>query len=267
MEALKLFGKNWKKVQEYVGTRTTTQARSHAQKYFAKIDHGNFGEDFVDDGVVEENSPENNEEIPMDNDLCELARSKSTTNSESTPPVSESPTKTKGKKVKGPYSPGKRPLKCEFIDAKYKGPYSPGKRQQKLEYENESKPCVSQTAINITSFIKKQPIIEPIIPAYQPPAFVPEIHEYPVEDYSYGTKAMQNVNEPNMWGEKSNGGMQDELDFDMAPVENIPPLVLDEPFPNLSLGLMNESRPENEKNNGMGEFSGNCMEETKHCSN
>ena len=30
LEALKLFGKNWKKVEEYVATRTSTQARSHA---------------------------------------------------------------------------------------------------------------------------------------------------------------------------------------------------------------------------------------------
>ncbi len=37
VEALKLYGKDWKKVQEHVGTRTTTQARSHAQKYFAKM--------------------------------------------------------------------------------------------------------------------------------------------------------------------------------------------------------------------------------------
>ena len=36
LEALELYGKDWKKVQMYVGTRTTTQARSHAQKYFAK---------------------------------------------------------------------------------------------------------------------------------------------------------------------------------------------------------------------------------------
>jgi SHAQKYF class myb-like DNA-binding protein len=36
LEALKIHGKDWKKVQTYVGTRTTTQTRSHAQKYFAK---------------------------------------------------------------------------------------------------------------------------------------------------------------------------------------------------------------------------------------
>lgn len=36
LEALKMHGRDWKKVQLYVGTRTTTQTRSHAQKYFAK---------------------------------------------------------------------------------------------------------------------------------------------------------------------------------------------------------------------------------------
>ena len=36
-EALGKYGKNWKKIQEYVGTRSTTQTRSHAQKYFYKM--------------------------------------------------------------------------------------------------------------------------------------------------------------------------------------------------------------------------------------
>lgn len=30
MEGLQMYGKDWKKVQEYVGTRSSTQARSHA---------------------------------------------------------------------------------------------------------------------------------------------------------------------------------------------------------------------------------------------
>lgn len=38
MEALEKYGRDWKNVQKYVGTRSTTQTRSHAQKHFAKID-------------------------------------------------------------------------------------------------------------------------------------------------------------------------------------------------------------------------------------
>lgn len=38
LEALKNFGKNWKKVQQHVQTRTSTQARSHAQKFFVKLE-------------------------------------------------------------------------------------------------------------------------------------------------------------------------------------------------------------------------------------
>lgn len=36
MKGIELFGKDWKKVQQYVGTRTSAQARSHAQKVLAK---------------------------------------------------------------------------------------------------------------------------------------------------------------------------------------------------------------------------------------
>lgn len=37
LEALKIYGKNWNKVHRHVGTRTSAQTRSHAQKYFNKL--------------------------------------------------------------------------------------------------------------------------------------------------------------------------------------------------------------------------------------
>lgn len=36
MQAIEIHGKDWKKVQEYVGTRTSAQSRSHAQKVLPK---------------------------------------------------------------------------------------------------------------------------------------------------------------------------------------------------------------------------------------
>lgn len=41
LEALKLYGKEWKNVQAHVKTRTSTQARSHAQKFFNKLEKRN----------------------------------------------------------------------------------------------------------------------------------------------------------------------------------------------------------------------------------
>jgi SHAQKYF class myb-like DNA-binding protein len=37
LEALEIYGKNWNKVHRHVGTRTSAQTRSHAQKYFNKL--------------------------------------------------------------------------------------------------------------------------------------------------------------------------------------------------------------------------------------
>jgi len=38
LEALKMYSKEWRKVQQHVGTRTSTQARSHAQKFLVKLE-------------------------------------------------------------------------------------------------------------------------------------------------------------------------------------------------------------------------------------
>lgn len=34
------YGKDWKKVEDYVKTRTGSQVRSHAQKFFGKLQKG-----------------------------------------------------------------------------------------------------------------------------------------------------------------------------------------------------------------------------------
>jgi len=37
VEALRLHGKDWNLIQEFIGSRTSAQIRSHAQKYFSKL--------------------------------------------------------------------------------------------------------------------------------------------------------------------------------------------------------------------------------------
>lgn len=38
VEALKLYGKDWKNVEKFIGTRSGAQIRSHAQKFFINIE-------------------------------------------------------------------------------------------------------------------------------------------------------------------------------------------------------------------------------------
>eukprot|EP00882_Tetradesmus_deserticola_P020937 GHRQ01022628.1.p1 GENE.GHRQ01022628.1~~GHRQ01022628.1.p1 ORF type:complete len:145 (+),score=11.43 GHRQ01022628.1:154-588(+) len=44
VEALKLYGRQWRKIEEHVGSKTAVQIRSHAQKFFAKLSKGTASE-------------------------------------------------------------------------------------------------------------------------------------------------------------------------------------------------------------------------------
>jgi SHAQKYF class myb-like DNA-binding protein len=44
LEALQLFDRDWKRIEAYVGSKTVIQIRSHAQKYFLKVQKNGTGE-------------------------------------------------------------------------------------------------------------------------------------------------------------------------------------------------------------------------------
>ena len=60
VEALKKYGKNWKKVEEHIETRDGAQIRSHAQKFFNRLqkqivskDKEEISSSNTDDSIIE----------------------------------------------------------------------------------------------------------------------------------------------------------------------------------------------------------------------
>nr|XP_007139035.1 hypothetical protein PHAVU_009G259600g [Phaseolus vulgaris]XP_007139036.1 hypothetical protein PHAVU_009G259600g [Phaseolus vulgaris]ESW11029.1 hypothetical protein PHAVU_009G259600g [Phaseolus vulgaris]ESW11030.1 hypothetical protein PHAVU_009G259600g [Phaseolus vulgaris] len=47
LEALKLYGRAWQRIEEHIGTKTAVQIRSHAQKFFSKVNPYPLSLDFT----------------------------------------------------------------------------------------------------------------------------------------------------------------------------------------------------------------------------
>lgn len=43
-----MYGKDWRLIEEHIGTRTCSQIRSHAQKYFLRFDKSKTGNELKD---------------------------------------------------------------------------------------------------------------------------------------------------------------------------------------------------------------------------
>ncbi|CAI9110312.1 OLC1v1010314C1 [Oldenlandia corymbosa var. corymbosa] len=53
LEALKLYGRAWRRIEEHVGTKTAVQIRSHAQKFFTKVARDSGNGDAASVGPIE----------------------------------------------------------------------------------------------------------------------------------------------------------------------------------------------------------------------
>ena len=63
IEAMFLYGNEWKRVQQHIGTRSSTQARSHAQKFFIRLKKKLLEDNFS--GDLKDKSINNRNEIIM----------------------------------------------------------------------------------------------------------------------------------------------------------------------------------------------------------
>jgi len=194
LEALELYGKDWKKVQKYVGTRSTTQARSHAQKYFAKLGKGEEDLDVVKNGnnkitllnvipLKEENLEEKQLTAPS------YSPAKLVQN-----PVAEKNENLPRKRIEGPIKPGRRKILCDAgktVQRKKskieetKTPYLPEIKDEYMRPENY---CTGVTTfhfpiINEVPIPESEIYIMPSLPEVKQPEidFIDELNLEPRE--------------------------------------------------------------------------------------
>jgi SHAQKYF class myb-like DNA-binding protein len=76
LQALKMYGKEWRKVQQHVETRTSTQARSHAQKFFVKIEKKKLSLSEFLDGLDLDNLEKDMIMSDLEDDDCDSPKNK-----------------------------------------------------------------------------------------------------------------------------------------------------------------------------------------------
>jgi hypothetical protein len=71
-----MYGKEWRKVQQHVETRTSTQARSHAQKFFVKIEKKKLSLSEFLDGLDLDNLEKDMIMSDLEDDDCDSPKNK-----------------------------------------------------------------------------------------------------------------------------------------------------------------------------------------------
>ena len=166
--------------------------RSHAQKHFAKLEQFNINEEEV---FENEGDSQNAESIENLNGLSEAVGSKAITSTDSIQVALEDGKKRGGKKcLKGPYRPGKRPIQCDS-----------------LEPLNAAVPASAIVHIVPPPELKKHKADS-------------IVYEHVLNSHNDSLELDKSVLEHNLVHDKSNDA---EPDFDVAPAENIQPLILE----------------------------------------
>lgn len=73
LEALKLYDRDWSKIEQYIGTKTAPQIRSHAQKYFLKVQKNQTGEHVPPPRPKRRSMGATSRDAPYDPNLASLA--------------------------------------------------------------------------------------------------------------------------------------------------------------------------------------------------
>ena len=65
-QGLSIHGKNWKKIEKLIGTRNGPQIRSHAQKFFQKLEESTGRQPQIHEEVSEERKSNSNYDTEID---------------------------------------------------------------------------------------------------------------------------------------------------------------------------------------------------------